>query len=72
MFNKLKVKYILLIIIVLMFSIIGSIGFVKDSNYGELSLLALDKTDKAMDWHGYTEMYEHIFYPLKKFSYQNL
>lgn len=65
MFKKIKVNYILLIIIVLMFSVMGSIGFVKDSNYGELSSLAQDKTDKAMDWHGYTEMYEHIFYPLK-------
>jgi len=33
--------------------------------FGELSSLAEGKTDKAMDAHGFTEIYEHIFYPLK-------
>ena len=61
MLNKIKFSFIVLI-----FAIMASTGFFKDSKkYGELSLLALDKTDKAMDWHGYTEIYEHIFYPIK-------
>ncbi|MGH9338790.1 MAG: hypothetical protein ACRD1R_04180 [Acidobacteriota bacterium] len=33
--------------------------------FGELSRLALGRTDKAMDVHGFTELYEHLFYPLK-------
>jgi SAM-dependent methyltransferase len=34
--------------------------------FGEISLLAQGKTDKAMDGHGFTELYEHFFYPLKE------
>ena len=44
---------------------IRSTGFFKQSKYGELSSLAQDKTAKAMNWHGYPEIYEHIFYPMK-------
>jgi len=36
--------------------------------FGELSSLAKGKTDKAMDAHGFTEIYEHIFHPLKNKS----
>lgn len=66
MLKKIRFNYIFLIIIVLMSLFIASTGFLKQSKYGELSSLALDKTDKAMNWHGYTEIYEHIFYPMKK------
>jgi len=53
------------IIILLTLCIAGCIDSTKANKFGELSLLALGKTDKAMDGHGFTELYEQIFYPLK-------
>jgi hypothetical protein len=39
----------------------------KDSarKFGELSALAGDTTDKGLSGHGFTEIYERFFYPLK-------
>jgi hypothetical protein len=39
----------------------------KDSarQFGELRALAGDKTDKGIFGHGFTEVYERFFYPLK-------
>ncbi len=39
----------------------------KDSarQFGELSALAGNTTDKGIFWHGFTEVYERFFYPLK-------
>jgi hypothetical protein len=65
MFKKLKFKYSCTLIAILVFSVIVNAELSKAKKHGELSLLALGKTDKAMNWHGYTEIYEHIFNPLK-------
>lgn len=35
------------------------------SEFGELSLMAASKTDKAMNRHGFTEIYERFFFPLR-------
>jgi hypothetical protein len=54
--------------VIISFLILGSASCLNSSDeykFGKLSSLALGKTDKAMDWHGFTELYEHIFYPLK-------
>jgi len=44
--------------------IFASPGCTPVQNFGEMSRLAKGKTDK-MDTHGFTEIYEHLFYPLK-------
>lgn len=67
MFKKLKFKYTYIVITALVFSVIVSPALLKANEYDTLSSLALGKTDKAMNWHGYTEIYEHIFYPLKNY-----
>lgn len=41
-----------------------SIACTVQEDFGELSRLAAGKTDK-MDTHGFTEIYEHIFHPLR-------
>jgi len=63
--QKLRVIQKYTIIFLLTICLAGCMGSTKASKFGELSLLALDKTDKAMDGHGFTELYEHFFYPLK-------
>src|SRR5512135_3110876 len=39
-------------------------GLLCSQHFGDLYSLARGKTDKA-DTHGFTEIYEHMFYPLK-------
>jgi len=36
-----------------------------EAKYGDLATLAMGKTDKAMNWHGFIELYEQIFFPLR-------
>ena len=55
-------KFVIIFFLILFTSCLNSTNTYE---FGELSSLALGKTDKAMDWHGFTELYEHIFYPLK-------
>ena len=60
------IKELLIILLILCSS--GCI--IKESTYkfGELSLLAEDKTDKGPRFHNFTELYEHIFFPMKNAS----
>jgi len=54
--------------LLIIFLILCSSGcIIKESTYkfGELSLLAEDKTDKGPTSHNFTEIYEHIFFPIK-------
>ncbi len=53
------------VIFLLLLCFTGCKNSTKANEFGELSSLALGKTDKAMDGHGFTELYEHIFHPLK-------
>jgi demethylmacrocin O-methyltransferase len=58
------IKELLIILLIL-----GSSGcIIKESTYkfGELSSLSVDKTDKGPTGHNFTEIYEHIFSPMKK------
>ncbi|MDP7265737.1 MAG: hypothetical protein QGH39_09300 [Candidatus Thermoplasmatota archaeon] len=59
------------IIALIMLSHLGCVKSTEEAessekyNFGELSALAHGKTDKSMEYHGFTEIYEHIFFPLK-------
>ena len=57
------IKELLIILLILCSS--GCI--IKESTYkfGELSSLADGKTDKGPRRHNFTELYEHIFFPMK-------
>ena len=37
-----------------------------EAKYGDLAALAIGKTDKALNWHGFIELYEQIFFPLRE------
>lgn len=50
-------------LIILLF-ILTSAGCAPAQKFGDLSRMAKGKTDK-MDTHGFTEIYEHIFFPLR-------
>lgn len=63
--QKLRLIQKYIIIFLLTLCLAGCKGSTNAHKFGELSLLALGKTDKAMTGHGFTELYEHIFYPLK-------
>ena len=48
----------------LLFLLQGVSGCAAAPTFGELSRMSQNMTDK-MDTHGFTEIYEHVFYPLR-------
>jgi hypothetical protein len=63
-----KNQKLLPVILVLSLLIVCFVGlrYLRPSfEFGELSQLAVQRTDKAMEKHGFTEIYEHFFHPFR-------
>ncbi|MDP8208325.1 MAG: class I SAM-dependent methyltransferase [Candidatus Electryonea clarkiae] len=63
--RKFNVLQICAMILLLALSQAGCEKSNNENKFGELSTLASGKTDKCMEAHGFTEIYEHILFPLR-------